>query len=119
MEKKPEISLLYDFYGELLKPSARRAVELYCNEDLSLSEVSEHLGISRQGVRDSLERSSKSLRDFEEKLGLLKAHRKTEEALRGIFSAAAEIQKRAGDGEIACLAQDIEKHAGELMETED
>ena len=74
MNSKPDISLLYDFYGELLKDSQQQVVELYVNEDLSLSEVSEILGISRQGVRDSLGRAERKLREYESKLGLLQAY---------------------------------------------
>ena len=56
MNSKLEISLLYDFYGELLQSSQQRVVELYVNDDLSLSESAELLGISRQGVRDSIDK---------------------------------------------------------------
>ena len=54
MEKNIEVSLLLDFYGELLKPTGRHAVDLYYNDDLSLSEIAEDTGITRQGVRDSV-----------------------------------------------------------------
>ncbi len=79
MYSKPETSLLYDFYGELLQASQQRVVELYVNEDLSLAETAELLGISRQGVRDSLSRAQRKLCEFEEKLGLLKAYQKRRE----------------------------------------
>ena len=75
MDSKPDISLLYDFYGELLKNSQQQVVELYVNEDLSLSEVAGILGISRQGVRDSLNRAANKLREYESKLGLLASYR--------------------------------------------
>ena len=48
MEKNIEVSLLLDFYGELLKPAGRHAVDLYYNDDLSLSEIAEDTGITRQ-----------------------------------------------------------------------
>ena len=54
MEKNIEVSLLFDFYGELLKPSGRQAIDLYYNEDLSLAEIADQSGITRQGVRDSV-----------------------------------------------------------------
>ena len=71
MDSKLEISLLYDFYKELFNDSQQQVVELYINDDLSLSEVAEILKISRQGVRDSLNRATKKLRDYENKLHLL------------------------------------------------
>ena len=70
MEKNIEVSLLFDFYGELLKPSGKKAIDLYYNEDLSLAEVADETGITRQGVRDRIKRSEQQLFEFEDKLGL-------------------------------------------------
>lgn len=69
-EKDLEIALLLDFYGELLSDSRRHAAELYYNEDLSLAEVADEMGITRQGVRDSIEKAKAQLATYEEKLGL-------------------------------------------------
>ena len=57
-----EMSLLFDFYGETLTEKQRELFDLYYNEDLSLSEIAEHAGITRQGVRDSIERSTPFMR---------------------------------------------------------
>lgn len=65
MEKNIEVSLLFDFYGELLKPSGRQAIDLYYNDDLSLAEIAAQTGITRQGVRDSIKRCEQQLFDFE------------------------------------------------------
>ena len=54
MEKNVEVSLLFFFFVELLKPSCRQAIDLYYNEDLSLAEIAAQTGITRQGVRDSI-----------------------------------------------------------------
>ncbi|MGN0475716.1 MAG: YlxM family DNA-binding protein, partial [Ruminococcus sp.] len=72
MEKNMELSLLLDFYGELLTEKMRRATELYYNDDLSLSEVAEDMGITRQGVRDLIKRAEGNLYGYEQKLGLYK-----------------------------------------------
>ena len=76
MNSKLETSLLYDFYGALLQDSQKKVVELYVNDDLSLSEAADLLGISRQGVHDSLDRACRNLREYEEKLGLLAKYEK-------------------------------------------
>lgn len=71
-EKNMQYSLLLDFYGELLPPAQRDMIDLYYNEDLSLSEIAEQVGITRQGVRDSVRRSEEALASYEEKLGMAK-----------------------------------------------
>jgi hypothetical protein len=72
MNKNLKISLLYDFYKELLTEKQADVIDLYYNQDLSLSEISEHLNITRQGVRDSIKRGEKILLESEERLGLVK-----------------------------------------------
>ena len=72
MEKDLSIAVLLDFYGDLLTEKQARAIDLYYNEDLSLAEIAEPLGISRQGVRNSIKRCEKQLHDFEDSLGLAK-----------------------------------------------
>ena len=65
------LSLLCDIYGSLLSEKQRNALDLYCNEDLSLSEIAENTGISRQGVRDQLTHAETQLTFYEDVLGLL------------------------------------------------
>ena len=60
MAKNLEISFLLDFYGDMLTEKQRDVIEYYYNEDLSLSEIAENQGISRQGVRDAIKRSKRS-----------------------------------------------------------
>ena len=72
MKNKPlEMCLLFDFYGEMLTDKQKEMFDLYYNEDLSLAEISEHAGITRQGVRDSIVRAEHTLRDMEQRLGLV------------------------------------------------
>ncbi len=71
LSKKMLIAELFAFYGELLTDKQKDVLTLYCLDDLSLGEIAEDLKISRQGVHDTVKRSSKTLEDYETKLGLM------------------------------------------------
>ena len=109
MNSKPEISLLYDFYGELLQSSQQKVIELYVNEDLSLAETAELLGISRQGVRDSLARAQRKLSEYEEKLGLYKAYTLRRERSERITAILNKIKSTPERQEIDPLLDEIEE----------
>ena len=83
-EKNLRLVPLFDLYGELLSDAQRSMFDLYYNDDLSLSEIAENTGITRQGVRDSIKRAEEMLLAFEKKLGLSerldRIERKTAEA---------------------------------------
>lgn len=70
MAKDYQIGLLIDFYGSLLSDRQRDIISLYYEEDLSLSEIAQDVGITRQGVRDSVKKAEAILVEAEEKLGL-------------------------------------------------
>ena len=84
-------SLLLDFYGQTLTGKQQDAMELYYNEDLSLSEIAENLKISRQAALDSIQRAQKHLNKMEHQLGMLKKY-------RACADAAAEIERLAKGG---------------------
>ena len=65
------MALLFDFYGDLLTERQKEFYDLYYNEDLSLGEISENYGITRQGVRDSIVRAEHTLQTMESNLGLV------------------------------------------------
>lgn len=90
MPKNLEYGLLLDVYGGLLTEKQLEMMQLYYDEDLSLSEIGEQYGISRQGVHDSLKRSEQALDEFEERLGILKARRVEIDALLSIKKDALE-----------------------------
>ena len=108
MNSKPETSLLFDFYGELLQSSQQKVIELYVNDDLSLSETAQILGISRQGVRDSLSRAERKLDEYEEKLGLLKAYRERRERDESIRDILKKIRTADDMTQVMPLLDDIE-----------
>ncbi len=71
-EKDLSIAFLLDFYGDVLSERKRMVLDYYYNDDLSLAEVAEEIGISRQGVRELIKKAEEELRFYEEKLGLAK-----------------------------------------------
>ena len=93
LEKIVELSLLYDFYGALLKEQKREIFEDYILNDLSLGEIAEERGISRQGVHDSIKRCSKELFDYEEKLKLIKKFNLIKEKVGAIHKNASRLTK--------------------------
>lgn len=100
MEKNVEISLLFSFYRNMLTERQADTVDLYYNEDLSLSEIGSNLGISRQGVRDNLKRAETVLYDTETRLGL--ANR---------FLA---IKNKLGEIDVIISEIETDPHAGSL-----
>ena len=113
MEKNIEISLLFDFYGQLLSDKQHEAVMLYYNDDLSLAEISEHLGITRQGVRDSIKRAEATLLEMEDKLGLAKRFREIQRGLDTIISEAHAIEDDSIRG---ATIRDITQHTMKIVE---
>ena len=81
MEKIFEQGMLYDFYGELLTPHQRSIYEDAVFQDMSLSEIAENLGISRQGVHDQIRRCDRILQEYEEKLQLVARFAKAKEMI--------------------------------------
>ena len=79
-----QASLLYDFYGQLLSKRQKEVMELYHEENLSLSEIAAEFDISRQGGHDALKYAEKSLKSYEEKLGLVAKFQKSSEAVKEI-----------------------------------
>lgn len=71
LEDTTRINLLYDFYGNLLTEKQREYLELYYQDDLSLGEIADNDGISRQGVHDLVKRAVRALENAEERLGLV------------------------------------------------
>lgn len=81
MAKDLRVSELLDYYGDMLTDKQYDAVDYYYNEDLSLGEIAENLGISRQGVRDSIKRAEAAMLELEEKLKLMERMQKIQSSL--------------------------------------
>ena len=114
------MTMLFDFYGELLTERQREFFDLYYNEDLSLAEIAENNGISRQGVRDVIVRGEKYMQEIEDKTGLIRRFHAMRSQLESIVKAADEILERSAkydDIHIEMLARQI-RDAADTMSKE-
>lgn len=93
LNKVVEIGILFDNYKELLTAKQREIVSLYYDEDYSLGEISENLGVSRQGVYDTLKRSEKILKDYEDKLGLVSKLSEKDKFIEEIYNKVVDIKQ--------------------------
>lgn len=110
-----EMTLLFDYYGELLTERQRACLDLRCNQDLSLGEIAQELGVSRQGVYDNLSRAEALLRNMEEKTGCVRRGLEARKAARQILSDAALLASYP-DESVSALAERIIQAAQKLEE---
>lgn len=109
LDKIVELSLLYDFYGALLKESKRQIFEDYVLYNLSLSEIARERSITRQGVHDIVKRCSRELAEYEEKLHLMKKFQIMKEKVHDIHSLVMELSpdEQGLAGRIAEISSEI------------
>lgn len=91
MANNVEITILLDFYGDMLTAKQRDFINLYYNDDLSLAEIAENEGITRQGVRDAIKRAEGQLYEMEARLGFVKKWNGIKTTLGDIINCAEEI----------------------------
>lgn len=92
-DKTYEMTLLFDYFGELLTEKQREYFDYYYSDDLSLSEISELTGVSRQGVRDNIVRAEKLLTEYEEKTGVVRRARELGAELERLASLALRLEE--------------------------
>jgi len=113
-------TMLFDFYGDILTERQRELFDLYYNEDLSLAEIAENCGISRQGVRDVIVRAEAAMNELEDKTGLLKRFMRMQDSVDAIVAAANEIKtinyRQYENHRLEELADSIIAGAGVLKE---
>lgn len=105
--KTIEMTLLFDFFGDLLTEKQRDYFDLYYNDDLSLSEIAEQNGISRQGVRDLIVRAENTLRNFEEKTGVVERFSNMSKLIDELERDASNILNLTNNEQIQALANDM------------
>ncbi len=92
MEKRIEMGFLLDAYGPLLTDHRREILRAWIEEDLSLQEIAETLGITRQGVYDAIGKGERQLEEFEEKLGWVKRSREADRAANRCLTLLEGVQ---------------------------
>ncbi len=105
--KSVRTGLLLDFYGNLLTDRMRTTCEEYYNDDLSLAEIAQDEGISRQGVYDTIKRAIRQLEEYEERLGLLALFEKQQ-------SRARKALEFLDDNKADCARNELEKLIEEM-----
>jgi predicted DNA-binding protein YlxM (UPF0122 family) len=114
LAKDLSIALLLGFYGELLTQKQREFLEYYYYEDLSLSEIAQNEGITRQGVRDAIKRAESALREMESRLALAQRFEDMKRGLENIMANAAQIHEQ----NLRCgLSREINEAAAQISAT--
>ena len=116
MSKDFNRAVLLDFYGDVLTEKQRDVVDLYYNEDMSLGEIAEHSGITRQGVRDSIKRAEMIMMELEEKLGFVARYNSFLEKVEQIKKSVQVIDIQ---NDKYFYSPQIKKCSKEILETVD
>ena len=112
MEEKIEQAYLYDFYGELLNEHQRRIYEDFVFNDLSLGEIADEEGISRQGVHDMVKRCTKTLEGYEEKLHLVAKFQAARQKVAQIDALVKEFRSTHNEA----IMEEIEQISNQILE---
>ena len=110
-----QLTLLFDYYGDLLTERQRMCFDMRHNQDLSLAEIAQELHVSRQGVYDNLSRAEALLKNMEEKTGCVHRDLQCREAAGVILEAAEKLEKNT-DSQVSQLAHTICEAAKSLEE---
>lgn len=116
MDELFEVSLLLDFYGQMLTPRQYEIMDLHFNNDYSLGEIAQYLDISRQGVHDNIKHGKAALAAMEEKLGLAGRYLKQKDKIAGILDELEKIDPGRLDSEGVIRMDAVRKAVRELME---
>ncbi len=115
MEELLELTLLYDFYGELLTEKQKRVYEMHYQEDLSFSEIGEELSITRQAVLDQIKRTEKILREYEQKLGLVSKFHTQQKALIEMKEILETLLRQSPERETQTALLQMRKIADDIL----
>ena len=110
-----EMLLLFDYYGDMLAERQRMCLDLRYNQDMSLAEIAQELGVSRQGVHDNIIRAEAHLQKIEEKIGCVRRYRQSCAAVQTIQTAVKTLENHP-DPEVGKLAKQIAAAAESIEE---
>lgn len=110
-----EMSLLLDYYGGMLTDKQRDCFDMRYNQDLSLGEIGEALGVSRQAVCDNLSRTEALLRRMEQNIGCVQRDRQVRQTAQAILEACGKLEQHS-DSQVSDLARQIAAEALSLKE---
>ena len=114
------MSMLFDFYGDLLTDRQKEFYDLYYNEDLSLAEIAENYGITRQGVRDVIVRAEAYLTEVEDKTHLIRRFHEMRRQIAAVDSIADQLlahsREKVHDARLEQLAHEIKQLTEQLGE---
>ncbi len=116
MNKIVEKALLFDFYGELLTDHQKRVYGEYIQNDLSVTEMAELMGISRQGAHDLIRRSEKILNDYEARLHLVAHFQKVKKMVSDIRECAQTISDSRDRDQIDEMSRHISEISEKILE---
>lgn len=111
--KNLEISYLLDFYGDVLTDKQREVMEQYYNDDLSLAEIADNFGITRQGVRDAIKRGEGTVLELEEKVGFARRYRVVQEGVEALEQLTRDINFYNNNS--YAMSEDIRRAADEML----
>ena len=115
MEKKVEISILIEIYGNLLTEKQFDYINDYYNNDLSLAELAENYGITRQAARDNIKKGENKLFEYEEKLQIMKTTLNTEKKIAKILAQISTIKTQYSDEKIADILENIKNELVQIV----
>ena len=115
MDKKVEISMLWQIYGKLLTEKQYEYIDYYYNRDLSLSEIAENDNITRQAVRDIIKKGERKLFEYEEKLLFMKKTINQEQRIQQVLWNLTKIQKDSSDKQVTSILEEIKKELNCLV----
>ena len=117
MEDFAKTSMLFDIYGGLLTDKKKRVMEMYHEDDMSLSEIAEELEISRAAVYDSLRSAESLLHSYEEKLGILDDYLRRGKLAEELWACISEVGELLNKASIDCKSKDkLDKYLAEATE---
>ena len=109
MEKKIELGMLCDIYGNLLTEKQKEVINDYANQDLSLTEIAENNNITRQAVNDIVMKGETKLLEYEQKLGIMKKQLETEKQIQNILSELSKITDNSSDKKVERILNSVRK----------